>query len=1711
MVTKVSGNLIQTATITGNNIANGTITTNNISTSVNLGGPKISAITYPGDDTAADTAGGQTVVLTGNGFVTGASVLLDGVAVGSATVTNTTSISFTTPAKSTGSYIVYVVNTDGSTAILVPGIQYSGVPSFTTSAGSLGSAYEYAAVSSTIAATGDGTISYSLQSGSLPDGVTLASNGQLSGTTSAQTGNTTFSFTVRATDAQNQDTDRNFSVTINIDAVTWSAPANNATITTYEYAAISNTFVSTSAAGRAVTYSANVLPANVSITGSTVSGTPTTVGNTTSLITSTANTTGRAATQVLNFVVQQDVVTWSSPANNVTYTLDQNVANTTNLAATSAAGQTVTFAANSLPAGLAVSGSTITGTPTTAGNSSSLITATAAVTNRTAVQTINWVIQLAADTYWKNTALLVGGTSDTVSNTFIQDSSTNNAQLTVFGDIKPSNFNPYAEGYYSNYFDGNGDYLTLPSSTNTTMGSGDFTIEFWVHPTAAAGTWTTILSIGVSASVGKEIRISQGQYTYGTLGVLYPNAAGTGDIYTENTGYTLPLNVWTHIAVCRSGSSMYLFADGALKYTYSVSFNQTTTAYVSISNNPWGDLKLTGYMSNVRIVKGTALYTSAFTPPTTPLTAVTNTTVLTCQSSRFIDKSTNNFTITKTGDVVIDPAHPFTPAASSSGSAYFDGSGDYLTLPATSALTLGTGDFTVECWAYFVNYNGTMLDFSTGTAQDVPCFINDGQTIRWRKSNTTITSRDISTLFKTWIHLAVCRVSGYTTLYVNGVGGTAVSDVTNYGIYSTVYIGRTFEGAAQQQGYFSDLRVIKGTAVYTGNFTPPTTRLTAVANTQLLTLQYNGGATNNGFVDQSNFSNPVTRYGNATQGTFSPYSQSGWSNYFGSGSNYISFSTGTVTIGTSTDYTIEAWLYVPALTGDLQMITYNSDNGVGLYLTASNYLYWNKSNVGGGNQSTSAVPLGQWTHIALSRASGTVKFWINGVAAGSWSDSTSFSSTGVSIGTAGGSYLYKGYISNLRMLVGTGLYTTAFTPPTAPLAAIANTVYLTCQSNRFIDNGPRNNAITVTGTVSTQAFSPFGGVTSVPTSYSNYFDGSGDYLSTTNTTAFDFGTGDFTLESWFYPASLSPGGGGASDGSTLISTYSSGTITGYSIAVNSSGYVQFISWVSGNQQTITTTTNPLAINGWYHVAVTRTSGTYKIFVNGVSATFTGTMNQATNTGGNVKIGALVYSTYYNYVTGYISNVRVVKGQALYTSTFTPSTTPLTTTSQGATAANVSLLTCQSATIVDNSPNYLTITANGNTQPTIVNPFGTTSTTGVTYTPSVHGGSMYFDGTGDYVSISNTAGILNARTDNWTIQGWYYWPTAGLSSVAVLAYGTASSGAGRFGIYWASDNYFYVTDIVAVNSIFVNTPMPREQWAHIAVVNNSGTLSFYKNGVLVTTASNGLTSVALTTLYVAAHTGNSWNSNLFFSDVSLTKAALYTANFVPPVAPLLPTTTIGNTRYTSSLLLSGTSGGIIDMHGTINSETVGDVQLAPRSPYAGDTGKSIYFDGTGDYLKYPNTPICILSSGDFTIELWVYPTTSGSYRRLIGWQNGSAGNSNYSYTVDITVGNKAFGQVFDSTTSYNSTSSADVTANQWNHIALVKSGNTLKVYLNGVGATASSTFTTFNAITDGKLYVGLDADGTSYPFTGYIKDLRITKGVARYTSTFTPPTTPMIAK
>jgi hypothetical protein len=179
---------------------------------------------------------------------------------------------------------------------------------------------------------------------------------------------------------------------------------------------------------------------------------------------------------------------------------------------------------------------------------------------------------------------------------------------------------------------------------------------------------------------------------------------------------------------------------------------------------------------------------------------------------------------------------------------------------------------------------------------------------------------------------------------------------------------------------------------------------------------------------------------------------------------------------------------------------------------------------------------------------------------------------------------------------------------------------------------------------------------------------------------------------------------------------------------------------------------------------------------------------------------------------------------------------------------------------------------------------------------------------------------------------------------------------------------------------------------------------------------------------------------------------------------------------------------------------------------------MYFDGTGDYLYAESSPNFELSSGDFTVEAWIYPTTIAGAERGIFGIGTTDPDSNLvriqasTSKLQFWLGGSNSGGPGAGTKTGIITCSTALSLNTWYHIALVRSGsatNNVKLYLNGVSDGQGTATYTIGA-KPFSLGMGYPGSVTEL-FIGYIDEFRITKGVARYTATFTPPTTEVLTK
>jgi hypothetical protein len=204
---------------------------------------------------------------------------------------------------------------------------------------------------------------------------------------------------------------------------------------------------------------------------------------------------------------------------------------------------------------------------------------------------------------------------------------------------------------------------------------------------------------------------------------------------------------------------------------------------------------------------------------------------------------------------------------------------------------------------------------------------------------------------------------------------------------------------------------------------------------------------------------------------------------------------------------------------------------------------------------------------------------------------------------------------------------------------------------------------------------------------------------------------------------------------------------------------------------------------------------------------------------------------------------------------------------------------------------------------------------------------------------------------------------------------------------------------------------------------------------------------------------------------------------------------------NSLLLhgNGTNGStvITDSSGSPKAVTAfGNAQISTAQSKPGFGGASIAFDGNGDFLS-ANAADLALQSLNFTTELWVYVNAySVTYSTFVDFRTDSNENTDsFGWAISSAGVLGFFSGLFI-------IQQGVVTAGQWVHLALVRNGTSFTQYINGQ---AAGTGTSSNSFTRSALAIGC-TPGTFF-LNGYIDDLRITKGVARYTANFTPPTAP----
>lgn len=846
----------------------------------------------------------------------------------------------------------------------------------------------------------------------------------------------------------------------------------------------------------------------------------------------------------------------------------------------------------------------------------------------------------------------------------------------------PGSASPYrADGYWSCDFNGSNEYLSITDSIGLLNFTSNFGLEAWVYLRAAPGTnGAEVISKFVSASTGWYSLTVTNSLTV-TMRIWDSSNAVT----TATSTATIPLNTWVHIAGGKNPSGVYVAVGGQYTQTASGVTPRSSNAIVTIginsnlSSNPFN-----GMISNVRASWN--FYTANFTPPTTPVIDSTDKLSI-CNSPSFYSRGAGGLVIAAGNSVSLSPANPYSGTETQvpgSGSFSYDGSIDYFKVANSSALDLTSGDWTIEGWFFATAFKATETiifakDYQSGTSN--PQY---GLTVNATKklvatvgSGTNTSSRqDLAStttlLINNWYHFAFVKSGTTLTLYLNGrQEATATQTATmTHGSYE-LSIGtknNLSNGTVDFAGYIGDIRIVKGTALYSGtSFTPSLQKLTAVTNTSLLLVA--SPAAQDAAADRHQLRSvlaypaEISPYGASAPGSFyCPIS--GPSSLASVYRDSVLFAIGTQT------FTFETWVYLATNTTTQETTLINVGGVYGLMIhnnSNGSKLSWRSNSSYRTTSFTKTSLVGKWTHIAVTRAaSGVMRFFVDGVltntGAGanpstypdaSWVDNVSISGNSVTIG----GYL-GGFISRPRITLG-AQYTASFTPPTTdptvdgftllyvPMSdfGLVDSTYMATARSLLTNTTPTGNAVLA-------ATAPSG----LNTSFA--FNGSRRIIfAYPGDTRGSFGSADFTVECFVRVTST------GTEQSFIGTNPPVGTYFGWFFGITATGALILTrNSVADDGISVALTWEP---NTWYHVAAVRRAGNIFAFRDGVRLAMNySVLNPPTLTfdasGGGLMLGARhnTSSTVISYFNGNIAAARVTPLALYLDATYTVPSLPL---------------------------------------------------------------------------------------------------------------------------------------------------------------------------------------------------------------------------------------------------------------------------------------------------------------------------------------------------------------------------------------------------------------------------------------------------------------------
>ena len=1007
--------------------------------------PTVISVTYPGSATNLDPAGGETLIITGTNFISGTEVEIGLVAAPTVIVDSATQITITTPALVSATYTLVIIHPLGHRGYI--SVSYSDTPSWTTTAGSLGSMTELTAGSFTILATSDSTITYAQQSGTLPSGITLApSTGIISGTgTSDLAADTLYNFTMRATDQESQYSDRSFGITVNaVPSITsLDYPGDDTALDPAGAQILIITGASFEVGVTTTIDSTSVAVTRDSATQLTIPNTPAKAASTYTNGLVATNPSGLSATIDVSY---SNLPVWTTPAGAITIggPFYQQEALSVTVVATGDAPLTYALIGGTLPTGITLDVNT------------GVISGTIGVHG--VATTYNFTIDVTdAQNQTVNRAFsILIEVSFPITNSLLFSNEYNQHMSRPFG--ASNNPNKWTWSLWTKKGNSSGRRILVSANKIGSLTADYVRLSFEsddkirFHDYVGSTTNTDLISTQTFADPSAWYHIVlQWNTTIGNTESdrvkIFVNNIQITSFSTENypgDDSWSPMDHAEGIAHVGGQPDLNEWGEGyfsEVNYISGLIAEPTSFGRIDNDTSQWVPKKYSGAYGSLGFYLDFKDGTS---------------------NTSFVDSSglTRN-TVTVNGDTnTSDTQKKF-----GTTSAHFDNNGDYLLVPGTSDWNAYGTSFTVDFWIYpesFQDYdmligcnnaNAYGWNIQFGSTQQLYFMV--GESGSW-DFNTAGAGGLTALNANQWYHVAMVKADTTWNLYLDGTlySGPFTSNSHNsntvdlrIGVDAPWGVNRWYNG------YMDELRISKS-ARWGSNFTPPTSAYVDDADTVLL-MHMDGADGGTTFTDDA-IGKAITSTGH-TDHTMAKKKIDNSSIYFGGG-DYLSIPNSADLNYGSSDFTIECWIYNDIVQGTNSLYTtaLSSGNTNGMQMewqsANGNLAVWDYSlnndwTILAGT-GTTATPVDQWYHFAFVRNGDVFKMYIDGVAGSTTrtQSGTIEPTLGPSIGfhrTDSGRYIEDSYIDEFR-ISNTARYTSDFSGslPTTAFTTDANTLLL---------------------------------------------------------------------------------------------------------------------------------------------------------------------------------------------------------------------------------------------------------------------------------------------------------------------------------------------------------------------------------------------------------------------------------------------------------------------------------------------------------------------------------------------------------------------------------------------------------------------------------------------------------------------------------------------